>query len=226
MHGSGWRPSLAAVVAAVIVAGCGGAASSPGGSTGPADSGPSGVASPATSFASPWASGPAPSGPAGSAPATSVPADSPAPTGPCVTRLVVEPSPAPAEPVRLTDVRVESVGGADRIAFVFAGDAVPAFEIAPAGPPFTQDASGLPVAVPGASFLRVRFPFATGMETYAGPTALDGPEGQDGILVSLVRTGDFEAVMTWVAGTSAPACARVSTLSSPTRLVLDLAPAG
>lgn len=143
-------------------------------------------------------------------------------TSPCVTTVASTPEDPLAEPARLMDVRLEPLGRADRIGFTFAGDAVPAFEIAPAEPPFVQDASGLPVDVPGRAFLRVRFPFATGMETYEGPAALVGSGSG---LVSLVRTGDFEAVLTWVVGTSAPSCVRVSTLDAPVRLILDVEPA-
>jgi hypothetical protein len=120
------------------------------------------------------------------------------------------------------DVRLEPRGRADRIEFTFAGDAVPAFEITPAEPPFVRDASGLPVDVPGRAFLRVRFPFATGMDSYEGPATLVGSGSG---LVSLVRTGDFEAVLTWVVGTSAPSCVRVGTLDAPIRLILDVEPA-
>jgi hypothetical protein len=128
------------------------------------------------------------------------------------------------EPSPLTAVRLGVHDGIDRVVFEFAGGEVPAFDIAPAEPPFVQDASGLPVDVPGTAFLRIHFPHATGMSTYDGPTTFAGPGGDRGTLVSLVRTGDFEAVMTWIAGTAGPACVRVSILDAPTRVVVDVSP--
>jgi hypothetical protein len=156
-----------------------------------------------------------------SAPAATTPVV-PSASAACVTSWDAAPIASAAEPAQLTDVRVGARDEGDRIVFAFAGDADPAFDIAPAEPPFVQDASGLPIDVPGRAFLRIHFPFATGMDTYDGPAAL---AGQGGLLVSLVRTGDFEAVLTWVAGTERPACVRVTTLRAPTRVVLDLVPA-
>jgi len=146
----------------------------------------------------------------------------PGTSAPCVTAWDATAA-ATAEPVPLTDVRVAARDGGDRIVFEFAGDAVPAFDIAPAEPPFVHDASGLPVDVPGTAFLRIHFPFATGMDSYGGPATF---AGSGGTLVSLVRTGDFEAVLTWVVGTDGPACFRMTTLEAPTRVVLDLAREG
>jgi hypothetical protein len=141
-----------------------------------------------------------------------------------VTESDNRPASVTAEPIPLTDVRVGIHGGVARIVFEFAGDDVPAFDIAPVEPPFVQDASGLPVDVPGTAFLRIHFPFATGMSTYDGSAAFTAP-GPDGTtLASLVRIGDFEAVMTWVAGTAGPTCVRVTILETPTRVVLDVSP--
>jgi hypothetical protein len=99
---------------------------------------------------------------------------------------------------------------------------VPAFDITPAQPPFVADASGLPIDVPGTSFLRIHFPFATGMGSYSGPTAFAGPGGTSGILTALVRAGDYEGVLTWIAGSRSPFCYRVSILGAPTRVVIDV----
>lgn len=139
----------------------------------------------------------------------------------CGTAVHVTPTGVAAEPSALTDVRLADHGGVQRVVFAFAGDTVPAVDIAPAAPPFVRDGSGLPVEVPGAAHLRIHFPFATGMATYAGPAVFAGDVAP---LVSLVRTGDFEAVLSWVAGLSGPACYRVSILGSPIRVVIDLSP--
>ncbi len=170
-------------------------------------------------------SGGAGPGPSGASPA-SIGAAVGATATACASRLeAVAPSP-PREPAALADVRVASHGTTDRIVFEFAGPDVPAFDIEPARPPFVADGSGLPVAVPGAEFLRVHLPFATGMSTYAGPSSFAAPASPGGTLASLVRTGDYEAVMTWVVGLRSPACYRVEILGGPTRIVIDLVPAG
>jgi hypothetical protein len=223
MRRSRWFSAAAA--AAVLLSGCSGSGGggsaptpSPGGSTEP-----TAPASPAIASATP---GPATT-PAGETPAsaaTDAPAPTVAPTDACVTEFENTPANATAEPVPLTDVRVGVHGGVARVVFEFAGDDVPAFDVAPAEPPFVQDASGLPVDVPGAAFLRIHFPYATGMSTYHGPTTFAGPGAGSTTLASLVRTGDFEAVMTWVAGTAGRACVRVTVLDAPTRVVLDVSP--
>jgi hypothetical protein len=142
---------------------------------------------------------------------------------PCVTTVTSLPEDPAAEPARLVDVGLDARGEVDRIEFAFAGDAAPAFDVSPAEPPFVADASGLPVVVPGAAFLRIRFPFATGMDTYDGPATLVGSGSG---VVALVRTGDFEAILTWVVGTAAASCVRVDTSTAPGRVILDVEPAG
>ena len=225
MRRSRWFPAAAAAAAAMLLSGCSGGG---GGGTTPtpapvASVEPTAPASPLIASATP---GPVTT-PAAETPASAVtdpPVPTAAPTATCVTEFENVPASAPAEPIPLTEVRVGIHGGVARIVFEFAGGDVPAFDIAPAEPPFVQDASGLPVDVPGTAFLRIHFPFATGMSTYDGPTTFAGPGGDRGTLVSLVRTGDFEAVMAWIAGTAGPACVRVTILEAPTRVVLDVSP--
>ncbi len=122
----------------------------------------------------------------------------------------------------ITDVQVETHADYDRIVFEFIGG-LPEFTIEPASPPFTQDASGLPLTVHGNAFWRIWMNGATKLSqsggiTYNGPTEFE-VESQ---LVHLVEGGDFEAVSTWYAGTAATACVRVLTLAGPNRLVIDL----
>jgi len=207
------------VIGVVVLSACGGGGA-------PSSSAGTSGAPPGTS--NPPSTAPAVTPPAGSATATPVAPTATASSAPaaCVTELASAPTASPAEPAQLADARVAVHDGVDRIVFEFAGDAVPEFDIAPAQPPFVQDGSGLPVDVPGAAFLHIHLPFATGMSTYQGPGAFAGAGGAAGTLVSLVRTGDFEAVMNWIAGTRVPACVRVSTLAAPTRIVLDVSPAG
>lgn len=123
----------------------------------------------------------------------------------------------------ITDVRAGTHDGYDRIVFQFRGG-IPQFDIKSATPPFTADPSGLPLTVQGSSFISITLhggtaQTETGASSYGGPRNfhLDFPT-----LVNLVQGGDFEAVSTWYAGLTRPACLRVSTLTAPDRLVIDV----
>lgn len=54
--------------------------------------------------------------------------------------------------------------------------------------------------------------------TYTGPLTFAPRYPR---LIALVRAGDFEGYVTWIAGLTAPACYHVFTLTGPTRLVID-----
>jgi len=123
----------------------------------------------------------------------------------------------------VTDVRVGTHDGYDRIVFQFRGG-IPEFDIASATPPFTADPSGQPLTVNGSAFLSITLHGGTkqtdsGASSYSGPRnfAVDFPT-----LLTLVEGGDFEAVSTWYVGLSDMSCLRVSTLTEPDRLVIDL----
>ena len=60
----------------------------------------------------------------------------------------------------------------------------------------------------------------TYVETYTGSARI-GPSDAASI-VELVRTGDFDAVLTWNAGLDAEAPFAVGTLQDPPRLVIDV----
>jgi len=144
----------------------------------------------------------------------------PRPTGFSCTSSAHVAATASGEPlVQLSMVTVGSHPGYDRIVLEFGGDSLPQLDVATARPPFIRDPSGLPVSVAGSAFLRLTLREATGAGTEHGPTsmALHGPR-----LTTLVQTGDFEGVVTWIAGLTGPACLRVSTLAQPTRIVVDL----
>jgi hypothetical protein len=125
------------------------------------------------------------------------------------------------------DVRVGTHSTYDRIVFEFLDTGVPQLLIERAHPPFTRDPSGLALAVPGSSIIRIRmlqtsgagYARPDGQPTYAGPSRFE--PGYAG-LTSLVQAGDFEGVSTWIAGLTGPMCYRVSTLADPARLVIDL----
>ena len=126
----------------------------------------------------------------------------------------------------ITDVRVGTHDGYDRVVFEFE-QGLPEITLDRATPPFTHDASGIPIDVDGSSFLRLTMRGGT-KQTEAGESSYTGPTeftpGYD-TLVHLVEGGDFEAQSTWYFGLEAEACVRVMQLGgagdSP-RLVIDL----
>jgi hypothetical protein len=135
--------------------------------------------------------------------------------------------PATIDRAQVVDVRVgthpEGAPGYDRIVFEFQ-EGIPEVELREGEPPFTQDPSGLPMEVDGESFLVLVMHGATGVTpdgemTYEGET-----EFSPGFptLTELEQAGDFEAVSEWVIGMTTPACHRLFTLDSPSRLVIDL----
>ena len=125
----------------------------------------------------------------------------------------------------ITDVRTGTHDGYDRVVFDFA-DGLPEASLERAEPPFTQDASGLPIEVQGESFLRLILRGGT-KQTLEGTTSYDGPtEFETGYpaLVHLIEGGDFEAQSTWYFGLAAESCVRVLTLTDDgtARLVIDI----
>ncbi|MGZ6313505.1 MAG: AMIN-like domain-containing (lipo)protein [Candidatus Limnocylindrales bacterium] len=200
------RRILAGLAAATLLfslGACSAASSSPSAST---SIGPS----PSTTLpASPTA---APSGPSPSA--------SPEPTDALAPLVCAFPLTRPASgtvPTHPIAIRLGQHPGYDRIVFQYLGDGVPALTIASVAPPFVRDPSGLPLTVTGSAFLQIKLE-GVFME-YVGVVSF--PVGF-AILQDLERQGDFEGVQTWIAGLSGSACARVFSLTSPTRLVIDL----
>jgi hypothetical protein len=123
-----------------------------------------------------------------------------------------------------SDVRVGTHVGYDRIVFEYLEDGTPAFEMRTARPPFTQDASGLPMTVNGSPVMQITLNGATKMAddgslTYTGPTEFEPRFAQ---LVHLIERGDFEAVNSWYVGFSGGDCIRAAVLTDPSRLVIDL----
>ena len=110
----------------------------------------------------------------------------------------------------LTNVRIDPEQCGDRVEFTFRGSTgTPGYRVAylpPAGA-LVEDGSGEPVAVKGRTYLVVRLEPAatadiTGQElvrTYTGPKRLAPPENAH-FVREVVKSGDFEAVVTWVIG--------------------------
>jgi hypothetical protein len=114
----------------------------------------------------------------------------------------------------------------DRVVFEFRQDGTPGYTVGYQPGPILQDASGEPVAVAGSAYLVVRVTPATGYDFDAGVPSYNGPNrvtpGDTAHVQEVVRSGDFEAIMTWVIGLDEVRPFTVSTLTGATRLVIDI----
>ncbi|MFN2471163.1 MAG: hypothetical protein ABR583_09285 [Gaiellaceae bacterium] len=120
--------------------------------------------------------------------------------------------------------------GFDRVVFRFR-DHVPGYRVQYVEPPLKEDGSGAPVEIEGGSPLLVRLEPASGFDletgegelVYDGPRRIDGADAGASVVREVVRTGDFEAVLSWAVGLDQPVDFRVlTTLDDPPRLVVDL----
>ena len=130
----------------------------------------------------------------------------------------------------LQAVRVARNEGFERIVFEFEGSAQPGYRIQWVDGPITADGSGEPVEVAGEAYLEMIMQPASGVDLSSDELVItyDGPDripvaGQTELITDLVRTGDFEAVLSWAAGATERAPFRVLVLSAPTRVVVDIA---
>ncbi|GAA5152124.1 hypothetical protein GCM10023340_31920 [Nocardioides marinquilinus] len=123
----------------------------------------------------------------------------------------------------LTDVRAAENAGYDRIVMEFSGTGTPGWGVEYVDEP-VQEGSGKAIDLDGESYLQVVADSTTwpAPDYYDGPTRID-PEG-DGNVDEVYVGGTFEgytALYAGVEGDRAPF--RVFTLTSPTRLVVDVA---
>jgi hypothetical protein len=131
------------------------------------------------------------------------------------------------ETALLTDVRAASHDGYDRVVFEFR-NAVPGYEVGYVDRPVVADGSGETVEVEGGAVLLVRMEPALDADltlesapsTYTGPSRF-APD--TAVVAELVRTGGFEAVLTWAVGVDEERPFRVTRLEAPARIVVDVA---
>jgi len=212
------------VALAIVLAGCGANA-------------PSG-ASPTSSAAAPSATTAA--SPTSAPSATLAPTATPKPTPTATAQPTPSPtaSPNPAPPfactklpyrrpndtlsVRIADVRVGTHPRYDRMVWEFRAGKLPDITVQTARPPFKLDPSDLPVTIQGKAFLKIRL---TNVAVETVPAKADDLTPGYPMLVELRQTTGYEGDTVWIAGLSGPACVRVMILSSPARLVVDVAPA-
>ena len=140
------------------------------------------------------------------------------------TNVVVGTSTANATSL-LERVAVGHHEGYDRVVFQFRSEGLPGYRVEYVQPPLKEDGSGNPVDVAGNAFVLVRMEPASGFDlntgegelVYKGPRRLPGT----GVTKEVVRTGDFEAVLSWAIGLEAKVPFRVTTAASPARLIVD-----
>ncbi|MGY2003713.1 AMIN-like domain-containing (lipo)protein [Blastococcus sp. SYSU DS1024] len=136
--------------------------------------------------------------------------------------------PGGGTPAYLTDVRAAGHEDFDRFVLEFEGEEVPSYRVGYVEPPITEDGSGRQVGVAGSAFLEVRVSPASGVdlsgdeprETYPGRDQITAPGGQ--VIAEAVKTGDFEAMLTWTIGLEERVPFGVTTFSDPARLVVDV----
>ena len=200
-----------ALVSSVLLASCTGGGSSPSAST----------AATSSAIASVSASLPASALP--SASATALPSAEPTESLPPFACLPSVTIPKTTGRAQITDVRVGTHTGYDRVTFEFSGG-IPQTVIDGVLPPFFADPSGLPLDVAGSAFLKVTMTGGTtlmpdGSASYGGSTNVTPGLPQ---IVQLREGGDFEAISTWYIGLNGGACYRVLVLTDPARLVIDI----
>ena len=123
--------------------------------------------------------------------------------------------------VRMTDVRVGSHPGFDRIVYEFASGKRPSVRVTSVAPPFKLDPSDKPVTVDGTAFIQIKL---TNVAVETVPDAANDIKPGYPTLVELRQIAGYEGDATWIAGLNGPACVRISILTAPSRVVLDVRP--
>jgi hypothetical protein len=133
-----------------------------------------------------------------------------------------------AETALLERVAIGRHEGFDRVVFQFR-DGLPGYRVEYVEPPLREDGSGNVVQVKGNAFVVVRMEPASGFDlttgegvmVYKGPKRIDGAATGTSVVREVVRTGDFEAVLSWAVGLEERVDFRVRTATSPSRLIVD-----
>lgn len=126
-------------------------------------------------------------------------------------------------PAVLRTVAAAPSRGYDRVVFEFAGDSTPGYHVEYATKPVQHCGSGDPVSLDGAQRLVVRFEPAQAHDERGNPLPPERERTPGLAAVKQMKlVCDFEGQVEWVLGVTAVAPYRVSELTSPARLVLDL----
>ena len=160
---------------------------------------------------------PPPAGATADTAADTAPLPNPRPaSGPAIGRSIQQPI--------LRAVRTGLQPNADRVVFEFNNTKLPAWQIEYVDRPVRDCGSGDAVPVAGEAWLQVRF---TGAQAHTEKGASSGGPRRRAlaqpIARELVRTCDFEGEVTWVVGVVRPNGYTANTMTSPYRLVIDIA---
>jgi hypothetical protein len=197
------RLVLAGVIAALVATGCATTPSSPSPS-------PNSTPSPAASGAASATPSAAPT----SAPSPG-PSSTPSPTvAPSVATCDALPQTGQLPSDRFTDLKVSTGADADRLTFVFGNPSLPGPVGPPQGslevavPPFTQAASGAPIAVVGQHVVQVRFSGMSLANDVGQPTYAGTPELKPDLtaLRHAVLFDASEGVIGWYVGYDGSGC--------------------
>ncbi|MEA2661538.1 MAG: hypothetical protein QOH08_1110 [Chloroflexota bacterium] len=128
---------------------------------------------------------------------------------------------------QITAIRAAHNPGFDRVVFEFGPAPLGTYALPPWSIAVTNEfigTSGRQVPVDGNAFLSVRFSDASTVDPTTGKQTFTNTDIRPGLpLVRQVRLiDDFERVMNWGIGLERLACPKVSTLTGPVRLVVDL----
>lgn len=134
----------------------------------------------------------------------------------------------PTVPALLHDVRTGAHPTFDRVVFEFENN-IPGYRIGYDDLPLLGDSSGEPIPVQGDALIGVTFAPSAGYDhavdpirvTYAGPSRLT--VGLRSVM-EVVKSGDFEATLSWGIGVRGHPLFHVFTLTSPPRVVIDIGP--
>lgn len=168
---------------------------------------------------------PADSGPAGNE--VSTPADAPvaAPAdtlaGSAWTAGVVDRRPGGGGQATLESVTAARHAEFDRV--VWRLSEMPGVHLEYIDRPVRECGSGHPVALPGDGWLEVRLEPARAHTEEGRPTVPQRRiEARLPVVLEIVRTCDFEAVVTWVVAVGSPEPFRLLQLDDPSRIVVDI----
>ena len=141
-----------------------------------------------------------------------------------VLALAAVPAGAQSAPT-LVDVRAGGHPGFDRVVFEFRG-AVPGHRVGYVDQ-LIEDPSGKPVSLAGSADLQVVFQGANAHDSGGTPT-VSPRRFSPGLpaVKEIAQTGDFEAVVSYGVGIDRRRPIKVSTLSNPPRLVVDVSTGG
>jgi hypothetical protein len=119
--------------------------------------------------------------------------------------------------------------GFDRVVFQFE-NLRPGYRVGYVERPVVEDGSGNRISVAGGAVLVARMEPASGFDlntaegrlVYKGPRRIEGSDAGASVVREAVRSGDFEAVLSWAVGVDRQVDFRVHALDGPPRLVVDL----